>query len=114
MKNTIPSSSRISSDNSTASSAPSLPYAVAVGLMDYVLWPYTTQSTILFFLFIVWMIIGVFVAREVVLVLLDHRKIKRKPETKKSAYHGAYSVKRKRYVKDKNYEQVANGGNEIV
>ncbi|CAO4382991.1 unnamed protein product [Caenorhabditis nigoni] len=63
------------------------------------IWPYTVQSTILVFLFVVWMIIGVFVVREVMLVILDHRKI---------------SVKKKRYVNDKNYEAVANGGNEIV
>ncbi|KAF1746708.1 hypothetical protein GCK72_023165 [Caenorhabditis remanei] len=82
--------------------------------MDYnEIWPYTLQSTILLILFIVWMIIGVFVAREVLLVLLDHRKIKRKPIQKKS-YNGAYSVKKKRYVKDRNYQPVANGGNEIV
>ncbi|CCE71415.1 Poly-beta-1,6-N-acetyl-D-glucosamine biosynthesis protein PgaD [Caenorhabditis elegans] len=82
--------------------------------MDYnEIWPYTLQSTILLVLFIVWMIIGVFVAREVMLVLLDHRKIKKKPIQKK-AYNGAYSVKKKRYVKDRNYQAVANGGNEIV
>ncbi|UMM38984.1 hypothetical protein L5515_016223 [Caenorhabditis briggsae] len=77
------------------------------------IWPYTVQSTILVFLFVVWMIIGVFVAREVMLVILDHRKIRRKPLSRKR-YNGAYSVKKKRYVNDKNYEAVANGGNEIV
>ncbi|EFP04062.1 hypothetical protein CRE_27591 [Caenorhabditis remanei] len=61
--------------------------------MDYnEIWPYTLQSTILLILFIVWM---------------------RKPIQKKS-YNGAYSVKKKRYVKDRNYQPVANGGNEIV
>uniref|UniRef100_A0A1I7TZI6 Transposase n=1 Tax=Caenorhabditis tropicalis TaxID=1561998 RepID=A0A1I7TZI6_9PELO len=59
-------------------------------------------------------IIGVFVAREVMLVVLDHRKIKRKPIQKRRSYNGVYSVKKKRYVNDKNYQAVANGGNEIV
>uniref|UniRef100_A0A8R1E4M5 Uncharacterized protein n=1 Tax=Caenorhabditis japonica TaxID=281687 RepID=A0A8R1E4M5_CAEJA len=61
-------------------------------LEDYLFWPYTFQSTILLVLFIVWI---------------------RKPVQNKF-FNGAYSVKKKRYVKDKNYEAVANGGNEIV
>lgn len=51
-----------------------------------------------------------FAERKTPLKIIFYRK---KPIQKK-AYNGAYSVKKKRYVKDRNYQAVANGGNEIV
>ncbi|CAL2048996.1 unnamed protein product [Caenorhabditis brenneri] len=112
--------SRISSSTPSASQAPfsynvsTTPSGNELGTDYDEIWPYTVQSTILFVLFIIWMVIGVFVGREVILVFLDHRKRKRKPTLRKRSYNGAYSVKKKRYVNDKNYQPVANGGNEIV
>ncbi|CAI5455165.1 unnamed protein product [Caenorhabditis angaria] len=70
-------------------------------------WQHTIQSGILLLLFILWLIIGCFVSREVFLVLLDHHKI-RQSRTKplpKREYHGKYSVKKNRCLtKERNHQ----------